>query len=517
MRRGQVNTELNYVDEYPDEIDVMIDLNDRFTLYDIIKKASKGTYRTKRGLDVMGVIDDLRRCMVFSKSSPEIYVLKCYDSVRDIQTVSYNKKQAAIDMLDDIVVGEIKVGKKLQDVRLWDVFFNNQKLFMVRGLKFYSEDPEIYSYFNGYPYETVDKINMDLIQPFLNHTREVIANGNEKAYQYILKWTASIFQKPAFKTSTVILIIGDQGTGKTTYSDVICKMMGRYANNNVTQLGSLTGQFNTVIENKKLIVLNELQSIDGSNNRKNIADALKSIISDKTININAKFKDEKLTENVANFIMISNHAVPVNIEGSDRRFLALNTSNAHRQDYEYFNALYSKINEDGFYENLFTYFMQEVDISNFNVYNIPDTEAKKDIQDACMSSWDAFIRSEYRQIINLSSDGFYNMYKEYCDKNSYSVCNKGNFLSYTKKYTGGSKPRYINKVSMRVYNILDEYREKFAREDEEKNNASKGEKVSIERNELVEILRKVKRDEMDKDELLYELLNRYNIGISEIE
>ena len=64
--------------------------------------------------------------------------------------------------------------------------------------------------------------------------------------------------------------------------------------------------FNAVLENKKLIILNELQSID-SNKYLN-SDALKSIITDKKININQKNEPERLTDNVANFIMVSNNS-----------------------------------------------------------------------------------------------------------------------------------------------------------------------------------------------------------------
>lgn len=62
--------------------------------------------------------------------------------------------------------------------------------------------------------------------------------------------------------------------------------MARYANENITTIDSVIGKFNAVLENKKLLILNELQSID-SNKYLN-SDALKSVITDKSININQK-------------------------------------------------------------------------------------------------------------------------------------------------------------------------------------------------------------------------------------
>ena len=113
--------------------------------------------------------------------------------------------------------------------------------------------------------------------------------------------------------------------------------MSRYANENVTSIESVVGKFNAVLENKKLIILNELQSID-SNKYLN-SDALKSVITDKKININQKNEPERLTDNVANFIMVSNNSNPIKIENGDRRYVVTKTSNKHKDDFDYFELL----------------------------------------------------------------------------------------------------------------------------------------------------------------------------------
>ena len=62
---------------------------------------------------------------------------------------------------------------------------------------------------------TMEDVKMNVIQPFLDHVREVIANNNEQVYKYILVWIASVLQKPSFKTETALVILGHQGTGKS--------------------------------------------------------------------------------------------------------------------------------------------------------------------------------------------------------------------------------------------------------------------------------------------------------------
>ena len=69
------------------------------------------------------------------------------------------------------------------------------------------------------------------------------------------------------------------------------------------------------------------------------SDALKSVITDTKININQKNEPERLAENVANFIMVSNNNVPIKIETTDRRYLVTKTSDKHRCDFEYFDKL----------------------------------------------------------------------------------------------------------------------------------------------------------------------------------
>ena len=283
---------------------VSIDICDQFNLIDVRKKCP---YK-----DEDEAVKDLKRCFVYCESVPPVYMIKSYDAIEDRPKVSYTNDKVAMQILKKIVIGKHEVNDKLKEYTAWDLFLKNQLEFAVKALKFYSEDEQVFSYFRGYDYKKLDEVKNELIQPFLNHIRDVIANGNDEVYKYILVWIASILQKPNFKTETALVILGNQGTGKNVFTNVICKLMARYANENVTSIESIVGKFNAILENKKLLVLNELQSIDC--NKYLISDALKSVITDKKININQKNEPERLTENVANFRMVSNNNAPIKIE-----------------------------------------------------------------------------------------------------------------------------------------------------------------------------------------------------------
>ena len=326
--------------------EVRIDVCSDFNLIDIMKKCP---YQNEND-----ALRHLKQCLVYCQSVPPVYMIKTYDTINEHPKVSYTTEAIASQILKKIVIFKKSKSRK-NDYTAWQLFIDNQVDFTVKGLKFYSEDPQVFSYFRGYDYQQLDTVKEELIQPFLNHVKEVIADGNDEVYKYILVWIASILQKPNFKTGTTLVILGKQGTGKNTFfTDIICKLMARYANENITTIDSVIGKFNAVLENKKLLILNELQSID-SNKYLN-SDALKSVITDKSININQKNEPERLCENVANFIMVSNNEIPIKIESSDRRYVVSKTSDKHRGDFDYFEKLSDSFTPE-FYENLFTFFM----------------------------------------------------------------------------------------------------------------------------------------------------------------
>jgi len=422
-----------------------IDIYDSFNLIDMMNKAP---YKKK---NINEAINDLKRCLVYCISAPPVYMIKTYDPIDEVPKVSYVSEMVAKQILNKIVVKR-KTGSEKYDTTAWRLFLNNQLEFTVKAIKFYSEDEQVFNYFRGYDYQQLDEVKEEIIKPFLDHIHDVIANKNEEVYKYILVWIASILQKPNFKTGTALVILGNQGTGKNVFTNVICKLMARYANENITSIESVVGKFNAVLENKKLLVLNELQSIDA--NKYLNSDALKSVITDYKININQKNEPERLTENVANFIMVSNNNIPIKIEATDRRYMVTKTSDDKRGDFEYFDKLCDSFTSE-FYENLFTFFMM-LDINNYNLRKIPTTESKEDIKEASMSSYELFIREYYERINDITGPDMFNLYNEFIEKYKFRECSSRTFISNMKQFTGNSKPKRIDGKVYKVYNLLPE-------------------------------------------------------------
>jgi hypothetical protein len=227
----------------------------------------------------------------------------------------------------------------------------------------------------------------------------IIVDHNNDLYQYFLHWFAYFLQNPGEKCETALIIVGEQGTGKNVFfTDVLSNLVGKYAIPNESKLENIIGRFNSFIENKVLIVCNELQAIDSSKYLN--TDALKSLITEKKYHIEQKFMPLREADNVTNFIFVSNH-MPIKLENGDRRYVVTQCSAEKKNNFKYFHDLaesFKFIDEDGytFYDHLYSFFLG-IDMSDFNLRVIPMTILKQDIIDACKESWLLFFEDNLDQ------------------------------------------------------------------------------------------------------------------------
>ena len=437
----------NYNIKWDEVKNYIIDIKSTMSISELIGYAPFDLTTRENVLELVGLI---REVFAAIHSTPMIFVFKDFN--KNGAKISYATEAIAKQKLSKIFICS---GDNGNDITAWTIYKEYVELFTYDYISFYSKDPKVFSYFRGYDFDEVEKVDMNIIDLFLKHVKEVICNNDDTADKYVNKWFAEIIQNPSCKLHTALTIIGEQGTGKNIFSDVWCKLLGTYACENISDIDHITGKFNASIENKKLVVCNELQSADTSKNLN--SDKLKTIITDSTISINQKCEPLRQTENVANFIFISNNLNPVKIESRDRRYCVLKTSTKYCQDSEYFTKLTSSFTKE-FYNHLFTYY-KTLDLKDFNHRNIPETEAKKDIQQASKSSIQLFFESQYNKIVDISGPDLRNMYVEFCgtgDDKRYEVFGKKNFDLHVKTWCGESKGKRINKSLVKVYNIIEE-------------------------------------------------------------
>jgi hypothetical protein len=335
-------------------------------------------------------------------------------------------------------------------------------LFTYDDVCFYTKNPTSFTFFRGYDILPADEFNPSIIQPFLDFTFEIICDGNDELYHYLIRWIASILIRPetkqAVKLEVAIIIIGETRTGKTTFVDVLSKLFGRYAVPNITDISHVLGQFNSVFEYKQLVILNEIESV-AERGRINY-DRLKTVITDKTVSYNKKYGPMGQGDNIAHFIFTTNNMVPVPIPPKDIKFFVTNTSSAHQNDIEFFEELTSTFTPE-FYSHLM-HFFQNIDISNFQHRHVPSSSAKKLIQKASVDMFEQFTRTHYHMIEDLSAQHLFDMFKKFCTESKIAM--KGTtreiFLAEMNKYVKVESVQALGRI-IKIYNIHPTYVKKY--------------------------------------------------------
>jgi hypothetical protein len=223
----------------------------------------------------------------------------------------------------------------------------------------------VYNMWQGF---AVDARPGDLHQSYLDHIRDNICSGNEDYYAYLLGWMARTVQQPDRPGEVAIVLRGGRGTGKSFFSNHFRRLFGRHGMQ-VSNSGHLVGNFNSHLEDLVLLFADEA-FFAGDKKHQSI---LKTLVTEETLAIEAKGVDVRMTSNCIHLIMASNdeHVIPAGDD--ERRFFVLEVGENQKQNPSYFRKIVDDLRNGG-YENLL-YFLQNYDISDYEVRSVPETEA----------------------------------------------------------------------------------------------------------------------------------------------
>ena len=203
---------------------------------------------------------------------------------------------------------------------------------------------------------------------FLKHLRDVICSGNEDRYRYALQYWAHMIQQPEDKPGVAFVVKGKKGTGK----DTIAEYLGRIVKHHYITIANkdqLTGKFNQ--HQEKCLLLHVQEGFWAGDKRDE--GPLKYLITSRDVMIEPKGLNAFTVQSVLRVFISSNERWVVPASDDERRFFVLNVSDKHRRDHAYFKALRAEMEGDG-PSSLLTY-LSELDLSNFEVRDVPDTEA----------------------------------------------------------------------------------------------------------------------------------------------
>lgn len=441
------------------------DLNDSFRLRDFKENAKNGFYK-----DLKSATKDLIRLFRYQEEAEENFVEKYKDRTTGImrfKSVDYEKtvrKLKRIHLFEKTIESFNGKSKTIK-FNAFNAFEQYEDQFYFDEIHFNSDNPKDLTYFTGFKYKILQEINHEIIDNYLKLISEGISGNDSTVNDYIIKWIANIIQNPGIKNEVALVLNGVSGTGKTTFTDILCNLLTGFSKT-IQGVKRLTGEYNSVIENKMLIVANELDIADSNFERE--MNALKAIITDDQKDCRKIYEDYYTCENVCNFIFCSNYDDSITLNYDDRRYCVIKTSDKFKGNFEFFKQL--KELPESFYDNLLSYFMK-IDLSDFNPREFPITEARENLIENNISKTDLFIVNnlealnqgvQLNQLIrlyNLSTDGSkYTEYYGHRINGDYEDWKKFNF---ELKKSCPMKQTTIDKKHVRIYKLIDSEFERF--------------------------------------------------------
>jgi hypothetical protein len=196
----------------------------------------------------------------------------------------------------------------------------------------------------------------------------IICNGDEKVFVYLICYLAHMLQKPEDKSGVMIVMLGGQGTGKGTFFSMLRKIWAQTALQ-INDVDQVLGTFNAALERNYVILMDEALF---SGDKKSL-EKLKSLITEPQCRIEQKYQPSRTIDSYHRFFAASNNDHFAKIDKDDRRFLFLRVSDKYKGDLIYFEGLHKEI-AGGTQLAAMVYDLLAMDISTFNVRLRPKTE-----------------------------------------------------------------------------------------------------------------------------------------------
>jgi hypothetical protein len=203
---------------------------------------------------------------------------------------------------------------------------------------------------------------------YLNHILNNVCSGREDYYEYLIKWMARTVQFPASPGEVAIVLRGGKGAGKGTVAKIFGRLFGRHYLQ-VANPSHLVGNFNAHLRDVLFLFADEA-FFAGDKRHESV---LKMLVTEDSIPIEAKGVDVESYPNYVHLMMAANDPHVIRASGDERRYFVLNVGEGKKQDAKYFAAMHKEM-ENGGYEALL-YFLQSIDLSEFEVRNVPQTDA----------------------------------------------------------------------------------------------------------------------------------------------
>jgi hypothetical protein len=179
-------------------------------------------------------------------------------------------------------------------------------------------------------------------QLFLDLVKDIICAGNQEYYDYLLNLMAVTVQQPGTPSEVAVVMKGTQGAGKGTFVRIFGRgLFGRHFIQ-LDRTEQLAGKFNAALSGKVVVFADEAFFAGD----KASLGSLKRLITEPTLAIERKGIDVIEEPNFMHLFMATNEDWAHQAGLKERRFFTLRVSDAHLQDYAYFEAVNRQMMKD---------------------------------------------------------------------------------------------------------------------------------------------------------------------------
>jgi hypothetical protein len=173
------------------------------------------------------------------------------------------------------------------------------------------------------------------ISPLTDFIETYICRKDASKINVLYDWLGALFLYPEVKDPTIIVVVGDQGTGKNLiFADFLSCILGDMYRS--TDIQRTQDKFNSQLSGARLVLFDEVTKAS----KDSTYDHLKALTGNSLIQIEHKGVDKIVEElYVARHVILTNHAKILNIPSDDRRIIEFNVDPSSKDVPDFFSKL----------------------------------------------------------------------------------------------------------------------------------------------------------------------------------
>jgi Family of unknown function (DUF5906) len=213
------------------------------------------------------------------------------------------------------------------------------------------------------------------------HAHQVVCSGNDQHFDYLLNWSARMFQRPNEQGEVAVVVRGKKGAGKGMLLSALTRAWGSHGIH-IRDAKHLVGNFNAHLRDCVCLFADEALFAGDRQHE----GALKGLITEPTLPIEGKGQNLVTAPNMLHVIMSSNSDWVVPASHDERRYFVLDASDNRIGNRNYFSAMAQQMQQGGLAAMI--YELLHRDLSGFEVRDIPLTDALLDQKKHSLDSID---------------------------------------------------------------------------------------------------------------------------------